>query len=139
MIIVYPADGWNSFISVADAIAQLNAIDPLHRWEALTLEQQEAELVLSATILASVATVSTVCDFAMAQVMFLQANIESDGKYLSLKDVSTLYTSTEIGSIAVEYRDDAGKYVPIPPIVSSILRACMIDSSMPVTRGFTVA
>ncbi len=134
-IVVYPADGWNSFVSIQDATDGLNQIGGGAKWGALSLEEQETLLVVSAMLLSSVATPSDKCPFPQAQILLLQFDLQNDGGYLSFTvSPDGEYKRASVGSISVEYNlggNDigmGGSASSLPPIVESLLSGCLMSS-----------
>ena len=138
-MIVYPTKNYNSFISVADAgtkLAELGATE----WVAKTNAEKEATLINGTAILGAYCTVSTDCPFPDALVMLIQADIVNSGKYITSKVTEMKYTKAKIGSLQVEYKDNTGGgSSSLPSIVQGMLSQCINDSSIPKTRGFTLA
>jgi len=144
MIIVYPEDGWNSFVDVIVAGEKLEAIGGGDKWNALTDPEKEQMLIKSAMLLTVSATPSTECNFPDAQVLLIQFDLENGGKYLSFEDSSGgEYTRAKVGTLEVEYNlKDEGIGMAsggggLPPMVTTILNDCLRNVGN-VTRGFHV-
>ncbi len=141
-IIVYPADGWNSFISVAEATDDLNLIGGGTEWGALTLLEQEQMLVKSALLLVSVAVPNGICNFIGAQVLLLQFDLQNGGKYLSFVTTSeSEYKRAKVGPLEVEYNIEgegggmAGGVSGLPDMVTGMIADCLLSGDNRVT-GF---
>lgn len=141
-LVIYPEEGWNSFVTIAEATAGLHEISDGVAWDALTVEEQEQMLVTSALLLSSVATPSDSCNFAQAQILLVQFDLQNNGKYLSF--VTTPdgeYTRAKVGPLEVEYNlggSDTGMASGaggLPDMVLGILSDCLIVGENKVT-GF---
>ncbi len=141
MLIVYPLENCNTFISEEDATAKLTELGSGTEWALLTPEEKETALVLSAAMISAAAYITSPgCYYANAQVMLIHADLKNDGKYMSSTDQTQKYTKAEVvGVVKVEYNIKDGYSDNLPGIVKGMLHDCLKDSSMAITRGFTVA
>ncbi|MDM5264684.1 hypothetical protein PF327_10805 [Sulfurovum sp. XTW-4] len=138
-MVVYPLDGWNTFIDVADATTRLTELGSGSKWDPLTTAEKEAMLHKSAAIINATCNLNTTCQFDVAQVLLIQGDLENNGKYLSMTDTSVKYKSAKVGSLDVEYNLTESGEVLLPPVVKSLLSSCLKNSSVPMAKGFTLA
>ena len=142
-LIVYPVDGWNTFVNIADATALIHSVSDGAKWDALTVGEQERMLITSAMVLSSVSDVSTLCDFTQAQIMLIIFDLENNGIYLTfVTAASGEYKKAKVGPLDVEFNlDNGGAGIGsgasgLPSIVQSLLKDCISGGTG--TQGFTI-
>ena len=141
MLIVYPLEGYNTFISEESATYGLTQLGSGEEWALLTPEEHESLLTMSALIISAAAYITDPgCNYAYAQLMLLHADLQNDGMYINVTDNKQKYTEAEVvGVVKVKYNLDSGYSDSLPSIVTSMLSGCLKDSGIPMTRGFSVA
>ena len=140
-IIPYPDEGWNSFLTIEEADEYIPAMTDDGLWLALTDDEKEIELVNSANYIKAIAEINDYCDFKTAQAVVIQTNLVSNGALLGFTPQGTPYESVKVSSIQVSYSGSSKStdISNIPPIVSGLLRDCLITNTTAVTEGFTIA
>ena len=143
MLIVYPLDGWNTFVDVADATVLIHSVSDGAKWDALTPVEQERMLITSAMLLSSIADVSTQCDFIQAQVMLIMFDLENNGIYLTFTTAASgEYKKAKVGPLDVEFNlDNGGAGIGsgasgLPSIVQSLLKDCISSGNR--VEGFKI-
>ncbi len=140
MIIVYPTDGWNSFLSEADADVKIASITGDTLWSDLDSAAKEVLLINSALYLTAIAEVNLKCDFPTAQAVVIQSDLVSGGVLTGYKVSLGEYDAVKVGPISVDYAS-TGKTTAsenIPPMVSGLLRDCLYNQGG-MTQGFDLA
>lgn len=139
MLIVYPLENWNTFISVSDATIKLTELGGVDKWNPLSDSEKEVMLSHSAFLIKSTCNIrENSCVFADAQVALIQADQANNGKYLTSVVEVQKYKKAKVGSLSVEYADIDTSSVNFPSVVSSILSKCL-KSNRQGARSFKLA
>ena len=139
-LIPYPSDGWNTFLTIEEADVMIPSMTDDGLWLALTDPEKEIQLINSCNYLKAIAEVNDYCDFKTAQAVVIQTNLVSDGALLGFEAGGGEYESVKVGSIAVTYsgQSKSTDISNVPPIVSGILRDCLVTSQTAVAQGFNI-
>jgi len=139
MLIVYPLENWNTFISVADATTKLLELGGEDKWNKLSNKAKEVMLSRSAFLIKSICNIrENSCVFSDAQVALIQIDQANDGKYLSNIVEVQKYKKAKVGSLSVEYTDIDSSSVNLPSVVNALLSKCL-KSNRQVARSFKLA
>ncbi len=140
-LIPYPADGWNTFLTIAEADVLIPTMTNDGLWLALDEDSKNILLVNSANYLKSIAEVNDNCDFKTAQAIVIQTDLVSNGKLLGFEYSTSEYESVKVATIEVKFSGSglSTDSDNIPPTVSGILRDCLVGDNGNTTRGFTLA
>jgi hypothetical protein len=135
---VYPAENWDTFIDVATADQSMTDLGSGDKWDSA---DKEVLLRKSALMIKALCDTGKKCLYAEAQIMLIQADIENDGKYLTLTIKENKYKKAKVGDLAVEYKDNSKTSAldSLPSVVKSMLKGCLKNSSEKIARGFIVA
>ncbi len=130
-IIVYPEDGWNSFITEVKADEIISTMTSDGVWLGMSTEDKEVLLVNSTLYIRAIADIEGACDFETAQAMVIQFDITSGGVLLSYLITVNKYDAVSVGSISVDYAEQRASTDAenIPGMIQGILRDCLIDTS----------
>lgn len=135
MITTYPAENWNSFVTLDEATEAIESMGGGAEWNLLDRDFKEQKLILSTSVISSIVYLDCDCDFKEAQNMLLLADIVNNNKYLTLTDNRSKYKTAKVGSLSVQYKDSSPKD-NLPNIALSILGDCL--KSNETAQGFFI-
>ena len=142
MLVIYPDDGWNSFLDIPTADALIATLTSGTEWSSLDDPSKEIVLVNTALYLRSIARVNPECDFATAQALVIQYDLVSGGIFTGYSFSLEKYDEVKVASIKVKYDKQkiSTSISDIPLPIAGLLRDCLFDQSGQgnVTTGFEI-
>ena len=132
MIIIYPADNWNSFVDVSTADIKMAEIGNAD-WATST--KKEELLINSANYIKAYFTVKAKkCPYVESQIALINLDMVNGDSLLSGVVSSNKYKSAKVGSLRVEYADSTSSNSDIPSLIKAILGNCLKGGDNKVTR-----